>query len=159
MPVSMKVPLAAILRALRAHKGLTQESIPEGSYRQYLSQLEHGKSSPTLDKLQDLSEAYGASPLLLVGAATLIQEGVTVEELIEKFATQMRLLESDGILDAARAEVNGNELLSRPAGRVIDRMLKASIQECKAQGLTQAQASQSLGVNKMTVSRYWRDSE
>ncbi|MCK0547714.1 helix-turn-helix domain-containing protein [Pseudomonas syringae pv. aptata] len=82
----MKVPLAAILRALRAHKGLTQESIPEGSNRQYLSQLEHGKSSPTLDKLQDLSEAYGASPLLLVGAATSIQEGISVEALIGKFA-------------------------------------------------------------------------
>lgn len=153
----MKVPLAAILRALRAHKGLTQESIPEGSNRQYLSQLEHGKSSPTLDKLQDLSEAYGASPLLLLGAATLIQEGVTANDLIEKFAAQMRLLESDGIVDAARAEVDGNKLLSRPAGRVIDRTLKASIQECKAQGLSQAQTSQNLGVNKMTVSRYWRE--
>ncbi|EGH17485.1 hypothetical protein Pgy4_31446, partial [Pseudomonas savastanoi pv. glycinea str. race 4] len=41
----------------------------------------------------------------------------------------------------------------------IDRDLKALIQECKAQGLSQAQASQNLGVNKMTVSRYWRESE
>lgn len=153
----MKVPLAAILRALRAHKGLTQESIPEGSNRQYLSQLEHGKSSPTLDKLQDLSEAYGASPLLLVGAATLIQEGITVDAIVERFAEQMRELDATGTLAAARAELDDGGLRSRPAGRVIDRDLKASIQECKAQGLSQAQTSQNLGVNKMTVSRYWRD--
>lgn len=155
----MKVPFAAILRALRSHRGLTQESVPEGSNRQYLSQLEHGKSSPTLDKLQDLSEAFGLSALALVGAATAIKEAATVDELIEKFAAQMRLLDADGILDAARAEVDGEELLSRPAGRVIDRTLKTSIQGCKAQGLTQAQTSQRLGVNKMTVSRYWRESE
>ena len=152
----MKVPLAAILRALRAHKRLTQESIPEGSNRQYLSQLEHGRSSPTLDKLQDLSEAYGASPLLLVGAATLIKEGIGVEALIGKFAEQMRELDAVGTLAAARAELGDNGLRRRPAGRVIDRDLKASIQDCKAQGLTQAQTSQNLGVNKMTVSRYWR---
>ena len=152
----MKVPLAAILRALRAHKRLTQESIPEGSNRQYLSQLEHGRSSPTLDKLQDLSEAYGASPLLLVGSATLIKEGISVEALIGKFAEQMRELDAVGTLAAARAELGDNGLRSRPAGRVIDRDLKASIQDCKAQGLTQAQTSQNLGVNKMTVSRYWR---
>ncbi|UHH33025.1 helix-turn-helix transcriptional regulator [Pseudomonas veronii] len=155
----MKVPLAAILRALRAHKGLTQESIPEGGNRQYLSQLEHGKSSPTLDKLQDLSEAYGASPLLLVGAATLIQEGITVDAIVGRFAEQMRELNATGTLAAARAELDDNGLRSRPAGRVIDRDLKAAIQECKAQGLSQAQTSQNLGVNKMTVSRYWRESE
>lgn len=69
----------------------------------------------------------------------------------------MKVLEAEGILDAARAELSGAELLTRPAGRVIDRALRASIQECKAQGLTQAQTCQNLGVNKMTVSRYWRD--
>lgn len=153
----MKVPLAAILRALRAHKGLTQDSIPEGSNRQYLSQLEHGRSSPTLDKLQDLAEAYGASALLLVGATTLIQEGITVDALVEKFAEQMRELDAAGTLVAARAELEDNGLRSRPAGRVIDRDLKAAVQECKAQGLSQAQTSNNLGVNKMTVSRYWRE--
>ncbi|MFJ5298664.1 helix-turn-helix domain-containing protein [Pseudomonas sp. NPDC088368] len=153
----MKVPLAAILRALRAHKGLTQESIPEGSNRQYLSQLEHGKSSPTLDKLQDLSDALGISTLALIGAVTALKEDLTVDDLIAKFTAQMNAFESEGILAAARSELSGGELLTRPAGRVIDRALRASIQECKTQGLTQAQTSQNLGVNKMTVSRYWRD--
>lgn len=153
----MKVPLAAILRALRAHKGLTQESIPEGSNRQYLSQLEHGKSSPTLDKLEDLSEALGLTTLSVIGAATAVKEDLSVDELIAKFSVQMRAFEANGVLAAARAELSGDELLTRPAGRVIDRALKASIQECKAQGLSQAQTSQNLGVNKMTVSRYWRD--
>jgi transcriptional regulator with XRE-family HTH domain len=155
--VSMKVPFAAILRALRSQKGLTQESIPEGSNRQYLSQLEHGKSSPTLDKLQDLSEAFGVSTLALIGAVTAVKEDLTVDDLIAKFSAQMKAFEAEGILAAARAELSGAELLTRPAGRVIDRALRASIQECKAQGLTQAQTSQNLGVNKMTVSRYWRD--
>lgn len=112
-----------------------------------------------MDKLQDLSEAYGAFPVLLVGATTLIQEGITVDALVEKFAEQMRELDAAGALVAARAELDDGELRSRPAGCVIDRGLKASIEACKAQGLTQAQTSQYLGVNKMTVSRYWRESE
>ncbi|EGH18401.1 hypothetical protein Pgy4_36150, partial [Pseudomonas savastanoi pv. glycinea str. race 4] len=70
----------------------------------------HGRSSPTLDKLQDLSEAYGASPLLLVGAATLIQQGTTVDALVERFAEQMRELDAAGTLVAARAELNDNRL-------------------------------------------------
>ena len=141
----------------RMHSRPTQESIPEGNNCQYLSQLEHGKSSPTLDKLQDLSEAYGASPLLLLGAATLIQEGFTVDALIEKFSDQMSELDAAGTLAVAGAELDDGKLRSRPTGRVIDRGLKASIQECKAQGLMQAQTSQNLGVNKMTVSRFGRD--
>ncbi|TPG77227.1 helix-turn-helix domain-containing protein [Pseudomonas mandelii] len=152
----MKVPFAAILRALRSQKGLTQESIPEGSNRQYLRQLEHEKSSPTFNKLQDLSEAFGVSTVVLIGAATAVKEDLTVDGLIAKFTAQMKALEAEGILAAARAELSG-ELLTSPAGRVIDPALRASIQECKAQGQTQAQTCQNLGVNKMTVSRYWRD--
>ncbi|WP_253912094.1 hypothetical protein [Pseudomonas sp. CVAP len=92
--------------------------------------------------------------LLLVGAATLIQENISVEALLGKFAERMCELDAAGALAAARAELDDDGLRSRPAGRVIDRDIKASIQQCKAQGLSQAQTSLNLGVNKMTVSRY-----
>jgi len=90
-------------------------------YFRYLSLLEHGRSSPTLDKLQDLSEALGVSPLVLLGAATAIKEGVPVDELIDEFAAQMRPFEADGILNAARSELMGRScLVVQPAESSIE---------------------------------------
>ena len=54
------------LKIIRAAKGLTQEDFSAVSSRTYLSTLERGLKSPTLDKIEDLCETLGVHPLTLL---------------------------------------------------------------------------------------------
>ena len=57
---------AKALRALRKHKGLTQEDFDEFSSRTYISLLERAQKSPTLDKINELAQVLGIHPLTLL---------------------------------------------------------------------------------------------
>ncbi len=54
----------------RKSKGLTQEAF-EPTARSYISYIERGLSSPTLEKLHDLSKVMGVHPASLVFQAYL----------------------------------------------------------------------------------------
>lgn len=59
--MSLKKAFAAVLKAMRNSRGLTQKHLSDASSRTYLSELERGQSSLTLDKLQALSQTLGKS--------------------------------------------------------------------------------------------------
>lgn len=54
------------LKELREVKGLTQEDFSVISSRTYISQLERGQQSPTLDKVEALAKALKIHPLSLL---------------------------------------------------------------------------------------------
>ncbi len=60
--MSLRIGFATVLKALRISRGLTQKHMAEASSRTYMSKLEQGRSSPTLDKLTALSDTLGAQP-------------------------------------------------------------------------------------------------
>lgn len=62
----MKVAFAKALKTTRKSRGLTQEDFSEVSSRTYLSMLERGKKSPTLDKLQTIAQTIGIHCLSLI---------------------------------------------------------------------------------------------
>jgi CheY-like chemotaxis protein/DNA-binding XRE family transcriptional regulator len=62
----MRHAFAKALRRARKARGLTQEDFELVSSRTYLSSLERGKQSPTLDKVQDLARTIGIHPLSLL---------------------------------------------------------------------------------------------
>jgi transcriptional regulator with XRE-family HTH domain len=53
---------------LRAQAGLTQEQLAEraGFTQQYISDLERGKSNPTIVTLYELAQALGVGPVELM---------------------------------------------------------------------------------------------
>ena len=61
-----KQAFAKALRTIRKGKGLTQEDFSEISSRTYLSILERGLKSPTLEKIDELAKAMGVHPLTLL---------------------------------------------------------------------------------------------
>lgn len=63
------------LRALRTHKRLTQEDFTTASSRTYLSTLERGLKSPTLEKIEALASVMGVHPLSLLAASYLVADG------------------------------------------------------------------------------------
>ncbi len=94
----MRNAFGRALRALRRAKGLTQEDFSAISSRTYLSTLERGKKSPTLDKAQALAQTVGVH-LLSVLVLTFLY--------FEK--------ESDIDLLLARVKMEILDLLSRGA--------------------------------------------
>ena len=57
------------LRRARKARGMTQEDFSTSSSRTYVSMLERGERSPTLAKINELSETLGIHPLTLLALA------------------------------------------------------------------------------------------
>ena len=69
MKLSKGFPQA--LRKARKAKGLSQEDFSDVSSRTYVSTLERGLYTPTLEKVEDLAQAMGIHPLTLLTMACL----------------------------------------------------------------------------------------
>jgi len=70
----MRVAFAKALKNARKSRELTQEDFSGVSSRTYLSSLERGQKSPTLDKLQILAQTIGIHCLSLIALTYLYSE-------------------------------------------------------------------------------------
>jgi transcriptional regulator with XRE-family HTH domain len=61
--------LAAAIKTVRKARGLSQEAFSDVSSRTYMSSLERGLKSPTLNKLSEISEVMDIHPLTLLTLA------------------------------------------------------------------------------------------
>lgn len=57
-----------VLQRIRKHRDLTQEDFSTISSRTYMSSLERGKYSPTLEKLDQISSVLGVHPVTVLAA-------------------------------------------------------------------------------------------
>lgn len=80
------------LRELRIFKGKTQEDFAEVSSRTYISSLERGMKSPTIEKITNIANELDIYPmtLLVLTYAYLNQE--TVEQVTKNMETQIKSL-------------------------------------------------------------------
>ncbi|OIQ74573.1 helix-turn-helix protein [mine drainage metagenome] len=67
--MDIKSGFAKALREVRKARGLTQEDFSAISSRTYLSSLERGLYSPTLDKIDSLATMLDIHPLTLIAMA------------------------------------------------------------------------------------------
>lgn len=67
----MRNAFAKALRSARKAHCLTQEDFSPVSSRTYVSILERGQKSPTLDKLEDIAETIGIQLVTLIALAHL----------------------------------------------------------------------------------------
>lgn len=88
---------AKALKAVRKAKGLTQEDFSEGSSRTYVSSLERGLKSPTLSKVNELSEILGVRPLTLLLLAYAPTKGSKgLQELLKAVEVEaLAIIEAD----------------------------------------------------------------
>lgn len=84
----MRHAFAKALRDTRKSRGLTQEDFSMVSSRTYLSTLERGQKSPTLDKLHDISETIGVHLASLMTLACLYFDK---EDDLDKLFSRVRL--------------------------------------------------------------------
>lgn len=94
--MSLKTSFATVLKTLRISRGLTHKKMAEASSRGYMLKLEHGRSSPTVDKLTAISDAMGLSPLTLFTLTLSMESGQPIDSLVQRLKDDVADLESNG---------------------------------------------------------------
>lgn len=86
------------LKAVRQAKGLTQEDFAMVSSRTYVSELERGVKSPTIEKIEGLCKEMGVHPLSLLALTYLPGKSAKdLQKLLRKIEN-----EANAILDEQR---------------------------------------------------------
>ena len=75
--MNIKESLALALKKARIAKKITQEDFSDISSRTYVSTLERGLYTPTVEKVDALAKVIGVHPLTILSLAYLINEEAT----------------------------------------------------------------------------------
>jgi len=87
--MDIRQALGAALKSARMSRGLTQEDFAIVSSRTYLSTLERGIKSPTLDKLQEISDVLGVHPITLLSMAYMQRDSKSARELLDMVGEEL----------------------------------------------------------------------
>ena len=91
--MELKHAFAAALREFRISRKLTQEDFSGVSSRTYLSTLERGMKSPTLEKIDAISAVMGVHPLSLLTRCYLCADpSLSMEELAMRVEAELETL-------------------------------------------------------------------
>lgn len=90
-----KTAFGLVLKQVRKAKGLTQEDFGDVSSRTYLSTLERGMKSITLEKLNDLALVLGVHPLTLsVLTYSSGEKGASIDALLNRTKAEIGSFDS-----------------------------------------------------------------
>lgn len=90
-----KSSLPETLRRLRKVRGLSQEAFSDVSSRTYLSSLERGLKSPTLNKLEDICAVLEVQPLTLLALAYAAGDAQGARKLLAQVKQEVESLATD----------------------------------------------------------------
>ena len=88
--MNLRQAFAKALKTFRTARGLTQEDFSDVSSRTYLSTLERGLKSPTIDKLQALAQVLNVHPVTILVLSYINAEDSPVDELLAKVKQELR---------------------------------------------------------------------
>lgn len=142
----LRTAYAAALQLLRTRGEISQRELADAVDPSYVSRLEAGTRSVTLDVSHELAKALGVDPLTLLALAYAAERGQTPRQVVDQL---VRDLESTGLL--------GSEIPPLPSKRThpvvaASLELRAQIRELIDQGFSQAEVARRLGVSRQTVS-------
>lgn len=151
--MSLSKELAAVLRSVRAVKGLSQQDLGDASDRKHLWLMESAKSSPTLNKFDELAKALQVSPVTLLALCVALRDGIGPIDVLSLVRKELDAFEAAGGCELTSGYISGKTSNSRASER---RRKLAAVQECKRQGLTQRATGEKLGIPRSTVSDLWK---
>ncbi|MNR34194.1 Helix-turn-helix domain protein [compost metagenome] len=82
--MELKKAFGRVLNRIRVIRGCTQEDFSIVSSRTYISTLERGIYSPTLEKLEDIASVLKVHPVTLLVACYALRDDATLDEIFEK---------------------------------------------------------------------------
>lgn len=77
------------LRNARLRKGFTQEDFGSISSRTYISSLERGMKSVTVNKLTTIAEVMGVHPLSILAEGFALQSGGSLDALLARVKDEL----------------------------------------------------------------------
>jgi transcriptional regulator with XRE-family HTH domain len=91
--MELKKAFGEALRNIRVDKKLTQEDFSVVSSRTYMSSLERGVYSPTIEKLDALASVLGVHPLTLLASSYLVANpDIKAETLLKRVRSELRAI-------------------------------------------------------------------
>ncbi|MGU1101191.1 helix-turn-helix domain-containing protein [Pseudomonas aeruginosa] len=88
----LKRTLGAVLREYRVKRKIAQESM--GPSQSYISNLEAGRWSPSLDKIEQMAAVLDVHPATIIIAGYIrAEEQARTEELIERIRCELKQIE------------------------------------------------------------------
>jgi transcriptional regulator with XRE-family HTH domain len=146
--MSLRIAYGSTLKFLRARQDASQEDLGHAIDRSYISRLERGERSVTLDVSHSLAEALYVDPLTLLVLTYAAERGQTPQQVVDHLLS-----------DLAANGLNGSRIPSLPPEAphpvtVAAEQLRARIKELIDQGLSQAEVARRLGVARQTVSNH-----
>lgn len=82
--MELKKAFGKVFRWFRTNNGLSQEDFSDVSGRTYISTLERGIHSPTIDRLEALAPMLGVHPITLLVCTYAAKDGASPDALLQR---------------------------------------------------------------------------
>lgn len=156
----LRLALAAILRLTRTARGLSQEQLATAVEARHLHNVEHAKSSVTLDTLEGIAKRLDVDAVALLAMASRYERQQSTADFLSFLSDEIQKLEELGVLASLPGEFQGGDLRTGKAGkRPVPAEKIQAVFACREQGLTQKQTSLKLGMAASTVNKIWHSSD
>jgi transcriptional regulator with XRE-family HTH domain len=99
--MASKQALGRAVRAARKSAGLSQDDLTLVTARSFISAIERGAKSPTVDKLSEICSVLGFSPAAVLGAASIIERGSKSAEGATALSEQIEQIVKEDAVQAA----------------------------------------------------------
>ncbi|MGH2433792.1 MAG: helix-turn-helix domain-containing protein [Pseudomonas sp.] len=92
--MELKKAFGKVFRWFRKERAISQDDLSEVSGRTYISSLERGMYSPTIEKLDALAPMLNIHPITLLVCTYAEREGVSTELLLKRVQEEINLSEA-----------------------------------------------------------------
>lgn len=82
--MELKKAFGKVFRWFRTRSALSQDDFSEVSGRTYISTLERGMYSPTIERLEALAPLMNIHPITLLVCTYAERDGISAEDLLER---------------------------------------------------------------------------
>ncbi|WP_444758048.1 helix-turn-helix domain-containing protein [Pseudomonas sp. A014] len=151
----MRESLAAVLRLVRASRGLSKDDFQGLVDPKHVYNLETARSGVTLEMLEALASVLQVDALTLLTVAASLERGQSHSDLLSHLKKGGQELAELGVLERWRGEFEDGALVTTKPGRRTPRETVEAILECREQGLSRKNTADKFGVSTTTVGRIW----
>lgn len=152
-------PLAAVLRLVRIARGLSQEQLSGAAEARHTHNLENAKASTTIDTLELVAQRLGLDPVALLGYASRIERGESLDEYLAYLKVEMLRIAELNIDAQIDQHYKDGEVITHKRGRRTDPSKVDEVLQAKAAGKTRQQIADELGMAWSTVSDIWKKAD
>lgn len=145
--MALRKAFSDALKFARGRKKLSQLDLAQAVDASYVSRLESGQSSATLDVCEQLATALGLNPVSLLALAYAADKDMTPQEVLSRVVSEL------DALDFLNARIASDDIQHPITAKGTE--TTRAVLDLKHQGFSQAETAKRLGISTSTVGRHW----